>query len=173
MRTVADPRASLSAIRQAVAQLNPNLPLFDVTTESEQIDRLLFQERLVARLSVFFGILALLLACIGLYGLLSYEVARRTREIGIRVALGARQGDVLRLVIGQGIALAAVGATIGVGAALGVTRFLSSLLYNVKAADPLTFIAAALLLAAVAALACYIPAQRAARVDPMVALRYE
>ncbi len=173
VRTAADPRASLSAIRQAVAQLNPNLPLFNVTTESEQIDRLLFQERLVARLSVFFGILALLLACIGLYGLLSYEVARRTREIGIRVALGAHQGDVLRLVIGQGIALAAVGAAIGVGAALGVTRFLSSLLYNVKAADPLTFIAAALLLAAVAALACYIPAQRAARVDPIVALRYE
>ncbi len=173
LRTAANPQVMLPVIRSTVAQLNPNLPLFNVTTESEQIDRLLFQERLVARLSAFLGLLALVLACIGLYGLLSYEVTRRTHEIGIRVALGAHQGDVLRLVIGQGIALAAVGATIGVGAALGVTRFLSSLLYNVKAADPLTFIAAALLLAAVAALACYIPAQRAARVDPMVALRYE
>ncbi|MGB6682888.1 MAG: FtsX-like permease family protein, partial [Candidatus Acidiferrum sp.] len=142
-------------------------------TESEQIDRLLFQERLVARLASFFGLLALVLACIGLYGLLSYEVARRTREIGIRMALGGRAKDVLRLVLNQGIALAVVGAIAGAGVALGVMRYLSSMLYDVHANDPLTMIAVALLLILVALAACFIPARRAMRVDPMVALRHE
>ena len=120
----------LPAIRRVVAQLNENMPLFQVTTESQQIDRLLFQERLVARLSAFFGLLALVLACIGLYGLLSYEVSRRTREIGIRMALGAQERDVLRLVVKQGLALAVVGAVVGIGVALGVTRYLTSMLYG-------------------------------------------
>jgi ABC-type antimicrobial peptide transport system permease subunit len=156
-----------------VAQLNENMPLFQVTTESQQIDRLLFQERLVARLSAFFGLLALVLACIGLYGLLSYEVSRRTREIGIRMALGAQERDVLRLVVKQGLALAVVGAMVGIGVALGVTRYLTSMLYGVHANDPVTIGAVAVLLALVALAACYIPARRATRVDPMVALRYE
>ena len=173
VRTAADPQALLPAIRQVVAQINANLPLFDVTTESEQIDRLLFEERLIARLSGFFGLLALVLACIGLYGLLSYEVARRTREIGVRMALGARQGDVMRLVLKQGIGLAIVGAIAGVGAALGVTRYLNAMLYGVSAYDPVTIIAVAGILALVALAACYIPARRAMRVDPMVALRHE
>jgi predicted permease len=173
LRTAADPQALLPAIRGVVAQLNPNLPLFHVTTESEQIDRLLFQERLVARLSAFFGMLALVLACIGLYGLLSYEVARRTRELGIRMALGAQVGDVLRLVVKQGLALALVGAAVGVGVALGVTRYLTSMLYDVRANDPVTIAAVAVLLALVALAACYIPARRATRVDPIIALRYE
>jgi ABC-type antimicrobial peptide transport system permease subunit len=134
---------------------------------------LLFQERLVARLSGFFGLLALVLACVGLYGLLSYEVSRRTREIGIRMALGAHPGSVLKLVLRQGIVLAVVGASVGIGVALGVMRYLTSMLYDVHANDPLTMIAAVVLLTLVALAACYIPARRAMRVDPMVALRYE
>jgi predicted permease len=173
VRTAADPQALLPAIRKVVAQVNANLPLFNVNTESEQIDRLLFQERLVARVSGFFGLLALALACIGLYGLLSYEVARRTREIGIRMALGAQQRDVLRLVVGQGILLALVGAAVGIGAAMGVTRYMASMLYDVHANDPATIAGVAILLTLVALAACYIPARRATRVDPMVALRYE
>jgi predicted permease len=173
LRTAADPQAILPAIREVVAQVNTNLPLFDVKTESEQIDRLLFQERLVARLSGFFGLLALVLACVGLYGLLSYEVSRRTREIGIRMALGAHPGRVLKLVLRQGVLLAIVGAGVGIGVALGLTRYLASMLYDVRANDPLTMIAVAVLLTVVALAACYIPARRAMRVDPLVALRYE
>jgi predicted permease len=173
VRTAADPQALVPAIRRVVAQINPNLPLRDVTTEAQQIDRLLFQERLIARLSAFFGLLALVLACIGLYGLLSYEVARRTREIGIRMALGAQVADVLRLVVRQGFALALVGAAVGIGVALGVTRYLASMLYDVRANDPLTIAAVSVLLALVALTACYIPARRATHVDPIVALRHE
>lgn len=173
VRTAADPQAILPAIREVVAQVNTNLPLFDVKTESEQIDRLLFQERLVARLSGFFALLALVLACVGLYGLLSYEVSRRTREIGIRMALGAPQVSVLKLVLWQGIVLAMVGAALGIAVALSVTRYLASMLYGVHPNDPLTLTAVALLLTLVALAACYIPARRAMRVDPMVALRYE
>jgi predicted permease len=173
LRTAADPQAILPAIREVVSQVNTNLPLYDVKTESEQIDRLLFQERLVARLSSFFGLLALVLACVGLYGLLSYEISRRTREIGIRMTLGAHQGNVLKLVLRQGIMLALVGAALGIGVALGVTRYLTSMLYDVHANDPLTLIAVAVLLVLVALAACYVPARRATRVDPMIALRHE
>jgi predicted permease len=173
LRTAADPQAILPAIREVVAQVNTNLPLYDVKTESEQIDRLLFQERLVARLSGFFGLLALVLACVGLYGLLSYEVSRRTREIGIRMTLGAHQGNVLKLVLRQGIVLAIVGAALGIGVALGITRYLASMLYNLRASDPATLAGVAILLVLVALAACYIPARRATRVDPMVALRHE
>jgi predicted permease len=173
LRTAADPQAILPAIREAVAQVNANLPLFNVTTESQQIDRLLFQERLVARLSAFFGLLALVLACVGLYGLLAYEVSRRTREIGIRMALGAQPESVLQLVLRQGIVLAFIGAAVGIVAALGVMRYISKMLYDVRSNDPLTMIAVAVLLTLVALAACYLPARRAMRVDPMVALRYE
>jgi predicted permease len=173
LRTVANPSGFVPRIRSIVGQLDANLPINRIRTQSQQIETQLFAERLVARLSSFFGLLALLLSCIGLYGLLAFEVARRTREIGIRIALGARSADVLRLVIGQGLALTAVGAAIGIGAALGVTQFLGALLFGVHPADPLTFAAVAFLLAAVALLACYIPARRAIQVDPIVALRYE
>jgi predicted permease len=173
VRTAMDPTALVSTVRKVAARVDSAVPLFDMLTQTEQIGRLLMQERLIARLSSFFGALALVLACVGLYGLLSYEVARRTREIGIRMALGAQRGDLLRLVVGQGILLALIGAAIGVGTAIGVTRFMSSMLYGIHAGDPVTFAAVAILLALVALAACYIPARRAMRVDPMVALRYE
>ncbi len=173
VRTAANPTAMTASIRSAVSQMDSNLPVFDVHTQTQLIDQLLFQERLIARLSGFFGVLALVLACIGLYGLLSYEVARRTREIGIRMALGAQQRDVVRLVVGQGILLAIVGAVVGIGVALGVTRYLKSMLYDVHANDPATIVGVAVLLTLVALAACYVPARRATRVDPMVALRYE
>jgi len=160
-------------LRSVVSQTDSNLPVFGVHTQAELIDQLLFQERMIAKLSGFFGILALVLACIGLYGLLSYEVSRRTREVGIRMALGAQRRDVLRLVVGQGIVLAIAGAIVGIGVALGVTRYMKSMLYDIHTNDPATIAGVAILLTLVAVAACYIPARRATRVDPMVALRYE
>jgi predicted permease len=173
LRTAASPTALVKSVRDIVSRVGANLPLTDVRSQTEQVERMLHQERLMSRLSSFFGALALVLACIGLYGLLSYEVARRTRELGIRMALGAQQRDLLRLVVGQGILLALIGAGIGIGAAIGVTRFMATMLYGVHASDPLTFAGVAILLTLVALAACYIPARRAMRVDPMVALRWE
>src|SRR5690348_11976 len=120
-----------------------------------------------------FAIAALLLAAVGISGMMAYWVSQRAKEIGIRMALGAERKDVLKMVVGQGLWLALIGVAIGIGGALALTRFLSSLLYDVKPTDPLTFVAVSLILIAVALLACYIPARRAAKVDPMVALRYE
>jgi len=173
LRTAADPRSIVPAVRKIVADLDPDIALFDVTTESAQIDQLLFRERLMARLSGFFGLLAMALACIGLFGLLSYETSQRTHEIGIRTALGAQHQDVLRLILGRGIMLAVIGAATGIGGALALTRFLRSLLFEIQPTDPATFVGVAILLTLVALFACYIPARRAMRVDPMVALRYE
>ena len=173
LRTAANPTALVKNVREIVSHAGDNLPLTDVRTQTEQIDQILLQERLMSRLSSFFGALALVLACIGLYGLLSYEVARRTREIGIRMALGAQRRNLLRLVVGQGILLVLIGAAIGIATALGVTRFMSAMLYGIHADDPLTFAGVAILLTLVALLACYIPARRGMRVDPLVALRYE
>ncbi len=173
LRTASDPAALIPAVRDLVKRTDSNLPIFGVRTQSQRIEELLTQERVIARLASFFGALALLLACIGLYGLLSYEVARRTREIGIRMALGAEQHDVTRLIILRGINLTLAGAGAGTVGSLLLTRVLSSLLYGVKPTDPVTFLAVSLLLTAVALVACYIPARRATKVDPMVALRYE
>ena len=173
VRTAVDPRTVIPALRSIVGRLDNNVPILSIKTESEQIEASLFQERLIARLSSFFGALSLLLACVGLYGLLSYEVTRRTREIGVRMALGARPPDIFRFIVGQGIALSAAGAMLGILGALGVTRYLGSLLYGVRPFDPLTFFAVALLLGLVALAACYFPARRATHVDPMIALRYE
>lgn len=173
LRAAVSPTALVKSVREVVSQAGDDLPITQVRTQTEQIDHILFQQRLLARLSGFFGVAALALACIGLYGLLSYEVARRTRELGIRMALGAQRRDLLRLVVGQGIMLSLAGATIGIAAALGVTRFMSAMLYGIHADDPATFAGVAVLLMFVALLACYIPARRAMKVDPMVALRYE
>ncbi|MFZ0332605.1 MAG: ABC transporter permease, partial [Candidatus Acidiferrales bacterium] len=139
VRTAANPTSIIKPVCDIVSQAGANLPLTEVRTQTEQIEQMLFQQRLMSRLSSFFGALALVLACIGLYGLLSYEVARRTRELGIRMALGAQRRDLLRLVVGQGILLALIGAAIGIAAAVGVTRFMSSMLYGIHAGDPLTF----------------------------------
>ena len=173
LRTAAEPERFIAPIRSIVNEMDSNLPVFNLRTETQQIDRQVFKERLVARLAGFFGALALLLACIGLYGLVSYEVARRTREIGIRTALGAERQDVLRLVLMQGMRLAIAGAVIGIALALALTRYTTSLLYGVGASDPVTFAAVTVLLIGVTLLACYVPARRATRVDPVVALRYE
>jgi predicted permease len=171
--TAVNQDALIPAVQSIVSGLDSHLPRPDFKTETEQIDRSLFRERLIARLSSFFGLLALVLACVGLYGMLSYEVARRTREIGIRTALGAQQRDVLRIVVKQGLALAVVGAVLGVAVALGVTRYLQTMLYGVHPADPITLAAVAFGFAVVALAACYVPARRAMKVDPIVALKYE
>lgn len=166
--------SALSAlVRKVVSQLDSNLPVVAMHTETQLIDQLVSDQSMIAQVSGFFGVLALVLACLGLYGLLAYEVSRRTREIGVRMALGARPTNVLKLVLRQGIALAITGSVVGIGVALGVTRYLKSMLYGVNADDPVTMIAVAVLLVVVALAACYIPARRATRVDPMVALRYE
>jgi hypothetical protein len=173
LRTALNPSLIAPTVRSTVNQFDGNLPIFYLRAESVTIDQLLFQERLIARLSIFFGVLALVLACIGLYGLLSYEVSRRTREIGIRMALGAEQRSVLRIVVGQGLALTITGGVFGIAAALGVTRYLASVLYGVRPGDAITLIAVLAILLFVALAACLIPARRATRVDPMVALRNE
>jgi predicted permease len=173
VRTAGDPHQFVQPVRALVNQMDSNLPVFAVKTESQQIDQQVFKERLIARLSGFFGALALLLACIGLYGLISYEVSRRTREIGIRAALGAERRDVLRMVLGQGMRLAFAGAVLGTVLALGLLRYAKSLLFGVDASDPVTFVAVAALLISVMLAASYVPARRATSVDPVVALRYE
>jgi ABC-type antimicrobial peptide transport system permease subunit len=156
-----------------VSRESEDLALFRISTQTQTMDRQLSSERITAQLSTFFGLLALVLACLGLYGLLSYEVTRRTREIGIRMAVGAQSHNVVGLVLTKAVGLIVAGAIAGIAVALGVTRFLSSFLYGVKAGDPITLVAVAFLLALVALAACYIPARRATQVDPLVALRYE
>ncbi len=173
VRAAGDPKSVASEVRKVFEDVDKNLPVTDIKTLPEQIRDSLNQERILSELSSFFGLLALLLACLGLYGLMSYSVVRRTNEIGVRIALGARRGDVLRLVVGQSVVLTGIGIGFGLAGALGLARFLTSLLYGVRATDPLTLVAASVLLASVGLLASYIPARRATKVDPMVALRYE
>jgi len=173
VRTAGDPRNFIPGVRQVVQNLDRNLPLRDVITQVQQIDQATFQERLFARLSSFFALLALVLACVGLYGMMSYAVARRTNEIGIRMALGAERVRILRMVLRESMMLAALGIIIGVPTALAASRLIASMLYGLKPTDPLTIASATAILAVVAFLAGYLPAQRASRVDPMVALRYE
>jgi putative ABC transport system permease protein len=149
------------------------LPVSDVMTMAQRMAHSTSRTRFIAVLLASFAVLALVLAVTGLYGLIAYSVAQRTHEIGIRMALGARSSQVLRLTLCQGMRLTLLGSALGVAAALALTRLMRSLLYEVSAADPVTFAAVVLLLAFAALLACYVPARRAAKIDPMVALRYE
>jgi predicted permease len=161
-------------VRNVLLGLDPTLDVTDITVMSSQIDKTLAATRLASTLIGVFGIVAMLLACIGLYGAMAWMVGRRTREVGIRMALGAQRADVLRLVLKQGLILIAFGVIVGIAAAFAATRFIDTQqLYQVSATDPLTFTGITLLLSAVALLACYLPARRATKVDPLIALRYE
>lgn len=173
VRTVADPRWGETEVRKATAEVDPNLPIRSVMTLSEQVRDNLTEERLVAFLTFVFGGLALGLACFGLYGVLSYAVARRTSELGIRVALGASARQLLWGVLLESLALAGLGVAVGLPAIFVASKFVSGMLYGLSANDPLTISGSTLILLAVAALAAFIPARRAMRVDPMIALRYE
>ena len=173
VQTSGNPKELAAAVRREVQALDPNLPAFNVMPLADNIDISLFPARFGAMLLGVFGFLALLIASIGIYGVMSYGVSERTQEMGIRMALGARGSDVLRLVISQGMWLALIGVAIGAGLALAVTRVVKSYLYDVSVTDPLTFIGIALLLIGVALLACFVPARRATKVDPLEALRYE
>ena len=173
VRTALDPKAMMPELRSAIRRFDSNLLITDMKTETEQIDQNIYQERLIANLSSLFALLALFVACIGIYGLLSDQVTRRTQEIGVRLAMGAERADVLRLVLRKGAVLAVAGTLLGGAAAFGVTRYLQGFLFGVKPMDPLTMLTVAAILVATVMAACYIPARRAAKVDPMVALRYE
>lgn len=173
IRTKGSPMNYLPQVQQAVGTLDKTVPVFGVETLEEQLKRSLSQPRMIATLLTLFAAIAFVLALIGIYGVVSYSVAGRTHEIGIRMALGAQRRDILKLVIGNGIKLALTGVGIGIVAALGLTRLMASLLYGVRPTDAGTFVVVSLMLLGVALLACYIPARRATKVDPMEALRYE
>ena len=172
-RTEGDPRTVLAALRRAVQEFDPTLPIYDAKTLTEHMNIPLFPAKMAAGVLAAFGVLALLLAAIGIYGVMSYVVVGRTREIGLRMALGAQTADVLRLILRQGMLLAALGAIIGLAIGLGGGQLLKTLLYGVSSSDPVTFVAVTLLLGSVTLLACWLPAYRATRVDPMIALRTE
>jgi len=173
VRTAGDPVSAMGGIREAVRRIDPNLPIMDMSTQMEQIERRFLQEKLFAQANAFFGGLAVLLAAVGLFGLMSYSVARRTNEIGIRMALGARSQDVLTLVMRESMTLVIVGIVIGLAVALGASRLVKTLLFGLAPTDVFSLMTAILVMIAVSAFAGYLPARRASRVDPMVALHQE
>jgi predicted lysophospholipase L1 biosynthesis ABC-type transport system permease subunit len=173
VRTAGDPLSAMGGIREAVRRIDPNLPIMDMWTQMEQIERRFLQEKLFAQANAFFGGLAVVLAAVGLFGLMSYSVARRTNEIGIRMALGARSQDVLRLVMWESMTLVVVGIVIGLGVALGTSRLVETLLFGLAPTDVFSIATAILVMIVVSTLAGYLPARRASRVDPMVALHQE
>jgi ABC-type antimicrobial peptide transport system permease subunit len=161
------------SLRAAVASIDKDLPLLDIRTQNEQIEDRSKGERTFASLTSGFGLLALVLACIGIYGLMAYSVARRTNEIGIRMALGAQAGRVQRMILREASVLAIAGVAAGLAAGVAMSRLIASMLYGIQSYDPLTYTGAALLLLWVALSACWIPARRAASIDPLKALRHE
>src|SRR2546426_185515 len=173
IRVAGEPDHLISAVRAVMAEVEPNQSLHNLMTMEQRLADTTTSRRLNTALLGSFAAVALLLAAVGIYGVMSYAVTQRRREIGVRMALGAQKSDVLGLVIGGGLRLALAGVVIGMIGALALTHYLSSLLYSVKATDPLTFVSVAVALTGVALLACWVPARRAARGDPMEALRYE
>ncbi|HEV7474999.1 MAG TPA: ABC transporter permease [Pyrinomonadaceae bacterium] len=173
IRTSGDPSSLAATVRQAIEQVDPKLPVFGVTTLREQLSGALQQEKLIAQLVSFFGVLALLLASIGLYGLMAHGVVRRTKEIGIRMALGAERRSIIWMVLKETVVLVLIGVVIGVPAAIGLSRLIASQLFGTSPSDPITLVGGALLLVGVALLAGFLPARKASKVDPLIALRYE
>jgi predicted lysophospholipase L1 biosynthesis ABC-type transport system permease subunit len=173
LRTQGDPTAMMSNVRRAVAEIDPREIVYGVQTMDDVVASSFAARRLSMILLAAFAALALILSCVGIYGVISYLVSQRTHEMGLRLALGAQRSDVMRLVLAHGTKMALIGVAIGIAGALGLTRLMANQLFGVTAHDPLTFAAVAILLMLVALLACYLPARRATRVDPMVALRYE
>jgi putative ABC transport system permease protein len=173
VRTQGNPMTVASSIRSTVAELDPSVPMFQLRTMSDFVADSLVRPRFLSVLLGTFSVIALSLAAVGVYGVMAYSVTQRTQEIGVRVALGATTRQVLSMVVGQGLTLTVVGLVLGLCAAFFLTKAMSTMLFEVSATDPMTFAGVSVLLAAVGLLACFVPARRAARVDPMVALRYE
>jgi predicted permease len=173
VRTQQDPLNIATALRQIVAQYDPNLPVYSLRTLVDQVDKSLFNDRAITVLSLCFALLAALLAGVGLYGVMGYTVARRTREVGIRMALGATPSGIVRMVLSEVVRMAAAGLAIGLIAAYVLLRLVESQLFGIKSTDPIAFFVATLLMAGVALAAGYVPARRAAAADPMKSLRYE
>jgi ABC-type antimicrobial peptide transport system permease subunit len=173
LRTTTNPLDLAAAVTREARELDPNVPVYDVKTMDQRLSESLARRRFAMFALGLFAAVALILAAVGIYGVMSYTVTQRTREIGIRVALGAPTGEVIRLVVGQGMLTAGVGVGIGLAGALALTRVMSVLLFGVGATDLATFVGVAVVITGVALVACLVPARRAAKVDPMEALRYE
>jgi ABC-type antimicrobial peptide transport system permease subunit len=172
-RSAVDPRSHVPAIRDAIRRVNPHVALYEITHATELLSDSFGSRRFNLFLLGLFAMVALALAAIGLFGVMAYLVSQRTREIGVRLALGAKRSEVFRLILGRGVALTSIGAALGIVAAFWLTRLMESLLFSVSATDPVTFVAVPLAMVAVAVLACYVPARRAMCVDPVIALRSE
>ena len=173
VRARGNPAALTDPLRRLVRARDADLPLYDLRTMPEAVYLAVWEPRLYALLMAFFALIALVIAAVGIYGVMAYSVAHRTQEIGIRMAMGAAQGTVVRMVVLQGMRLTALGLGIGLAVAFVITRLMASLLFGVSAGDPPTFLGVAVILAGSALLACWLPARRATRIDPMVALRSE